>query len=260
MSEPSPAHRSSPTQSWTAARYRRNAAFVAELGLPVVRLLAPRPGERILDLGCGDGVLTEAIAAVGADVVGIDSAPDQIAACRARGLDARVGDGHKMTFVSEFDAVFSNAALHWMNDADAVIAGVRRALRPAGRFVAEMGGEGNVASLMETFDAVLIARGIEPARMSRWYFPNPESYGAKLADHGFIVERIELFPRPTELPAGLVGWLDTFGDSFLAAIALADREDARADVIERLEPRLRDTNGRWWADYVRLRFVAHRAP
>ena len=257
--EPPFGDRSSPTQRWTAARYQRNAGYVAQLGLPVVTLLAPQPGERILDLGCGDGALTAAIASAGADVVGIDTAADQVAACRARGLDGRIGDGQNLTFSAEFDAVFSNAALHWMSAADAVIGGVRRALKPGGRFVAEMGGEGNIASLIETFDTVLGARGIDKARMVRWYFPSAEVYGAKLADHGFTVEPIKLFARPTELPAGLAGWLDTFGDSFSSALAPADRDDARAEVIARLAPRLRDADGRWWADYVRLRFAAHLA-
>ena len=122
-----------------------------------------------------------------------------------------------------------------------------------------MGGEGNIASLIETFDAVIETRGIDKAHMARWYFPSAEAYGAKLTDHGFIVEQIELFPRPTELPAGLAGWLDTFADSFFSALAPADRDDARAEVIARLAPRLRDADGRWSADYVRLRFAAHLA-
>jgi SAM-dependent methyltransferase len=131
-------------QSWEAERYAEAGAFVPVLGMPVVELLDPRPGERILDLGCGDGILSEKVAAAGATVVAVDAAPDLIAAAKARGLDARLMDGQTLPFAAEFDAVFSNAALHWMRDADAVIASVKRALKPGGRFVAEMGGTGRL--------------------------------------------------------------------------------------------------------------------
>src|SRR5215469_14834213 len=134
-------------QYWSAERYAATANFVPTLGTPVVTLLDPRPGERILDLGCGDGVLTERIVAAGAGVVAVDAAPDMVAAARARGLDARVVPGQGLAFDAEFDAVFSNAALHWMRPPEAVLAGVHRALRPSGRFVAEMGGHNNTAAI-----------------------------------------------------------------------------------------------------------------
>ncbi len=136
-------------QHWEAQRYARNARFVADLGQPVVELLAPLPGERILDLGCGDGPLTRKLVELGCSVVGVDAGPDMIRAAREMGLDAHVVDGHELAFAREFDAVFSNAALHWMKrDPQAVIAGVARALRPGGRFVGEMGGHGNVAAIV----------------------------------------------------------------------------------------------------------------
>src|SRR5271169_2178539 len=132
-----------PQQDWKAERYAQHAHFVPTLGAPVLELLAPEPGERILDLGCGDGVLTERIAAAGATVVAVDAAPDMVAAARARGLDARVIPGQELTFDREFDAVFSNAALHWMRPAEKVLAGVYQALKPGGRFVGETGGHNN---------------------------------------------------------------------------------------------------------------------
>ena len=127
-------------QHWSAERYAATAHFVPAFGAPVVELLAPQPGERILDLGCGDGVLTAKIAAAGAQVVAVDAAPDMVAAAKAKGLDAHVVPGQRLAFEREFDAVFSNAALHWMHPTEAVLAGVARALKPGGRFVAEMGG------------------------------------------------------------------------------------------------------------------------
>jgi trans-aconitate methyltransferase len=158
-------------QYWSAERYAETANFVPALGAPVLELLAPLPGERILDLGCGDGVLTEKIAAAGATVVAVDAGPDMIAAARARGIDARVMDGQKLVFTGEFDAVFSNAALHWMRDQEAVLAGVRRALKPCGRFVAEMGGHNNTAAIIVALSAVLGRRGLDAHRLSPWYFP-----------------------------------------------------------------------------------------
>ncbi|HET8727589.1 MAG TPA: class I SAM-dependent methyltransferase, partial [Alphaproteobacteria bacterium] len=189
----------SPAQTWEAERYARNARFVADLGQPAVELLAPRPGERILDLGCGDGALTAKLRDLGAQTVGADSSPDLIAAARALGLDARLVDGENLSFDAEFDAVFSNAALHWMRNADAVIAGVARALKPGGRFVGEFGGHGNVAAITVALLAVLARRGIDGAALSPWYFPTAEAYREKLESHGFAVDEIRLIPRPTPL-------------------------------------------------------------
>ena len=153
-------------QYWSAERYAEAAHFVPTLGTPALELLAPEPGEHILDLGCGDGVLTEKIAAAGAKVVGVDAAPDMVAAARARGLDARVVAGQNLAFDGEFDAVFSNAALHWMRPPETVLAGVHRALRPGGRFVGEMGGQNNTAAIMVALRAVMARRGIDAERLS----------------------------------------------------------------------------------------------
>ena len=246
------------SQSWDAGRYARNARFVAELAAPVVELLAPQPGEQILDLGCGDGALTEQLAALGCEVVGIDSGPAMVEAARARGLDARVMDGQALSFAAEFDAVFSNAALHWMRAPDAVIAGVRRALRPGGRFVGEFGGHGNVAAITVALMAVLAARGADGVGAIPWYFPTAEAYARKLQSHGFAVERSELVPRPTPLPTDMAGWLATFADPFFSRLPAEQRVAARDEVLALLAPCLRDEAGRWTADYVRLRFAARR--
>jgi SAM-dependent methyltransferase len=243
-------------QEWSVDVYERNARFVSDLGADVVGWLAPRAGERILDLGCGDGALTERIAEAGAEVVGLDSSPAFVEAARARGLDVRLGDGERLDFAGEFDAVFSNAALHWMNDAHAVAAGVRRALKPGGRFVAEMGGHGNVAAIVTGLRAVADRHGIDDRHVSPWYFPTADAYRAVLEANGFSVARIERFCRPTLLPGGLSGWLETFrGPYFEAAGTGRDRVLGELEAL--LSPALRDEEGRWTADYVRLRFVAH---
>jgi SAM-dependent methyltransferase len=245
-------------QTWNPAGYALHARFVSELGAPVVELLDPRPGESILDLGCGDGDLTAKIASLGCRVVGVDASPAQVAAARERGLDARVADGHGLDFEGEFDAVFSNAALHWMKRPDEVLAGVRRALRPGGRFVGELGGHGCVARIVAALADGLARRGVDANDVNPWYFPTAEAYAAKLEANGFAVRSAVLIPRPTPLPGDLDGWLETFAGSFSAALPRAERAGFREEVREALRPDLCDARGRWTADYVRLRFAAVR--
>lgn len=251
---------SQPAQIWTAERYARHAHFVPALGQPVLDLLKPLPGHRILDLGCGDGVLTEKIAAAGASVVGVDAAADMVAAAQRRGIDARLMDGAHLEFHAEFDAVFSNAALHWMkDDPDAVIAGVARALKPGGRFVGEMGGHGCVAAITVALIAVLERHGVKGRAMIPWYFPTVDDYRARLEHGGFTVDYIELIPRPTPLPTDMAGWLETFCEPFFRRLPAASRAGARDEVIALLRPVLCDGAGRWTGDYIRLRFAARLA-
>jgi trans-aconitate methyltransferase len=247
-----------PTQHWDPDRYARNARFVAELGQPVVALLAPQAGERILDLGCGDGALTRRLGEVGASVVGVDSSAEQVAAARAAGLDARVMSGEALAFDREFDAVFSNAALHWMRQPAAVIAGVWRALKPGGRFVGEMGGHGNVHHIKTALVAALDRRGFDGNAAVPWYFPTPAEYRGLLEAQGFRVRAIELIPRPTPLPGDIVGWLETFAENFTRRVPPAGRADFLKEVAEALRPHLCSADGAWTADYVRLRFAADK--
>ena len=247
---------SSKDQRWDPANYAENARFVSDLGEPVVALLAPAPGERILDLGCGDGELTQSLVAAGAEVVAVDGSAEQVAAARARGLVADVADGMALDFDAEFDAVFSNAALHWMKEPAAVVAGVRRALRPGGRFVAEMGGAGNVGAIEAALSRQLRNRGIDADACNPWYFPTPAEYGGLLTGADFQIEYIELIDRPTPLPGSMAAWLETFAQPFLNAVADDERPRILADTAAALEPKLRDADGKWTADYVRLRFRA----
>lgn len=241
---------------WDAERYASNARFVSDFGLPVVELLAPRPGERILDLGCGDGALTARLAELGCEVVGVDSSPGMIEAARRLGLDAHVMDGRALGFDREFDAVFSNAALHWMTDPAAVIDGVWRALRAGGRFVGEFGAQGNVARIRAGLRAVLARHGLETAEP--WYFPTTDEYAGLLTQRGFEVRHVESFERPTPLPAGLDAWLETFWCGPMSGLDPTSARPVIEEVVETLRPTLCEASGRWIADYVRLRFVAER--
>ncbi len=243
-------------QTWDPDRYARNASFVPELGDAVFRLLDPRAGERILDVGCGDGVLTERLVAAGAHIVGVDASAEQVAAARARGLDARVMSGEALTFSGEFDAVFSNAALHWMQRPDEVIAGIWKALVGGGRFVGEMGGGGNVGTVLRALSAALGRRGVDAAAVFPWYFPDHAEYRQKLERAGFRVKSCVLVPRPTLLPGDITDWMHTFFEAYLRAVPPSDEAAFIDEVRAHLKPHLCDGAGRWTVDYVRLRFFA----
>jgi SAM-dependent methyltransferase len=249
-----------PASRWEPGDYAKNAAFVPALGAPVLALLDPKPSERILDLGCGDGVLTVKLVEAGAEIVGVDASDTMIAAAKARGLDAHVVDGQALDFDGEFDAVFSNAALHWMLDGQAVARGVFRALKPGGRFVGEMGGQGNVATLRSGLRTELLRRGYKvPEEDPQWY-PGIAEFSAVYEAAGFVDVDAKLIPRPTPLPAGVAGWLKTFRAGFMdhAAVPDSEQDDVAQAVEASLETKLRKDDGTWEADYVRLRFTMRK--
>jgi trans-aconitate methyltransferase len=247
------------TQTWDPVSYEKNARFVSDLGSPVLELLAPKPGERILDLGCGDGVLTKKIADLGCDVVAVDSSAAFIDSARKLGLAAHVIDAVSLPYNGEFDAVFSNAVLHWIKHADEMIAGVYRSLRSGGRFVAECGGFGCVDKIRRALVAALDRRGIDGESRVPWYFPTPGDYATRLERAGFRVDSIALIPRPTPLPGDITGFLETFGLCFLEGLSTRDRGEYLQEVRSVLEPQLVNEAGVWIADYVRLRFAATKA-
>jgi len=248
----------SPANRWDPALYDRRAAFVSQAASDLIDWLEPRADETILDLGCGTGELATAIAARGARVVGLDSSAEMIAVARERApaLEWVIGDGEALAFDATFDAVFSNAALHWMTRADAAARGIARALKPGGRLVAEFGGAGCVGTVCAAVARELAARGEDPARWLRWYFPTIAAYAAVLESAGLEPRTMTLFERPTRLAGadGLADWLQIF----LAPLVthLRDAWPAFVAAVEtRCRPRLYD-GADWILDYVRLRLRA----
>lgn len=246
-------------QTWDPASYARNARFVSELGSPVVDLLAAKPGEKILDLGCGDGVLTKKLVDLGCEVVAVDSSRPQVEAARKLGLNAFVISGEDLQYDEVFNAVFSNAVLHWIRRADVMLAAVYRSLKPGGRFVAECGGHGCVHKIRTALVQALDRRGLDGEARVPWYFPTPGDYATRLERAGFRVDSIALIPRPTPLPGDVIGWLETFALNFLQGFSDEARNEYLQEVRAILEPQLRDAHGTWVADYVRLRFAATKS-
>ena len=247
-----------PANCWDPALYDRRAAFVSQAASDLIDWLEPRSGEAILDLGCGTGELATVIAGRGARVVGLDASAEMIAVARERApaLEWLVGDGEALGFDGAFDALFSNAALHWMVRAEATARGIARALKPGGRLVAEFGGAGCVGTVCAAVAGELAARGEDPARWLRWYFPTIATYASVLESVGLEPRTMTLFDRPTRLSGadGLADWLQIF----LAPLAthLGAAWPAFVGAVEtRCRPRLYDGSD-WILDYVRLRLRA----
>jgi SAM-dependent methyltransferase len=245
--------------AWDAARYQDKHSFVWRYGAGLLELLVPQPGERILDVGCGTGQLTAEIARCGAQVVGLDNSADMLADARKNfpELTFVPGDAARFDFPEPFDAVFSNAVLHWVKDADGAVGSIARALRPGGRFVAEFGGQGNIATVQAALRAVL---GPHADQQSPWYYPSIGEYSAVMERHGLEVRNASLFDRPTPLEGedGMDHWLRMF----IAPAYLRQFPPDRADgivhqLIERLRPALY-REGIWTVDYRRLRVLAVR--
>lgn len=247
--------------AWDANLYNAKHDFVWKYGSDVVSLLAPRACERILDMGCGTGHLTAQIAESGAEVIGVDRSAEMVAAARLAypNLKFEIADARNLSFREEFDAVFSNATLHWIHEPELVLQGVRQALRPGGRFVAELGGKGNIRTMQTAFDQALGESGAaRPGEINPWYYPSVSEYATLAEKNGLEVRFVTLFDRPTGLADGAAGmhnWIEMFGAEYLAKAGESGQEEFLARVEEMLRPKLfRD--GQWWADYRRLRIVA----
>ena len=247
-----------PKQDWDAELYEAKHAFVWQLAEGVLELLAPQSGERILDIGCGTGQLTSKIAAEGPSVLGIDASPEMIGQARQNypHLTFALQDVSTMTYKSEFDAVFSNATLHWVLEAQSAARAMAGALKPGGRLAVEFGGHNNVHRI-ETALRTAVAKHATIVPASRWYFPSIAEYSALLESSGLEVRSAELFERPTPLDgeAGMQNWIEQFGSFYFDGLSSTKRGAALADAVEQLRPVLMRNNV-WYADYRRIRVLA----
>jgi trans-aconitate methyltransferase len=249
------------SKSWDASAYDHGHSYVWQKAADLVNLLDPKPGERILDVGCGTGHLTAQIAARGVTVVGMDASGDMIARARAQqsGIEFFVGDVTDFRVDRPFDAVFSNATLHWVTRARDAARCIFAAIRPGGRFVAEFGGNGNVkrvsAAIAEALEAV---GGPAFEQVAPWYFPSIAEYSALLEEVGFEVTFATLFDRPTAVEGGIRAWVEMFGTTMINAVPV----DRRVDFFARLQKAGNglERDGQWYADYRRLRIAATRPP
>jgi SAM-dependent methyltransferase len=240
------------TSKWDAADYARVGGFVAELGGAALDLLDPQPGERILDVGCGEGTLTRKIIERGATVLGIDNSAEMIEAARAKGVDALLLPAEDMQFFAEFDAAFSNATLHWVLQKEQAARAIFRALKPGSRFAGEMGGEGNLRKLREALDEELIIRGyVPPVEATNWY-ASPHDFAAVYEAVGFREIDARLIERPTVVEHGVDQWVTTFRRGWLDRAGVP--QDERAQIGAAVAGRV----GSNIADYVRLRFIMRK--
>ncbi|CAG8693690.1 6354_t:CDS:2, partial [Gigaspora rosea] len=245
---------SAQTDSWSPSNYSYHARFVSTIPQDLVSLLSPKSHERILDIGCGDGVLTFQIQQMCKECIGIDKSSRMVEAARAAGCkDVRVVDGGRLKewaisegFEGTFDAVFSNAALHWIKNQEAVVEGIRTCLKLGGRLVLEMGGKGNVQVIEKSMASALDKRGYNGASLSPWVFPSQETYSSLLTNASFQISSINLFPRPTKLPTDLRGWIDTFGHLYIQNLDDKEKEDVINEVIEMCKPEVyNEKDGSW---------------
>lgn len=252
-----------PKNHWDATSYQNNHNFVWKYGANLVEMLSPKPGERILDLGCGTGQLTNKIADTNTIVIGIDNSPTMIAEASKNypHLEFRVADGTDFSFSELFDAVFSNAALHWMKPPEMVISCIWQSLKPGGRFVAEFGGKGNIQSILEAINTVFEDNSYPiNQEFNLWYFPSISEYTTLLEKQGFYVTYSELFDRVTPLDdadKGMSNWLKMFANSFFSEIPSSQH----SVIIKKIEQELRQIlykNDTWFADYKRLRVIAFK--
>lgn len=253
------------THIWNAKHYDQQAAFVSRFGQNVIELLQPKPKENILDIGCGTGDLMQDIARAGTYVTGIDSSSEMISRAKSKYPDQSfyIADAEDLSAFSSdhYDAVFSNAAFHWMKRPERVLASTYRVLKNGGRLTVEFGGQGNVAAIIRGISTVMAEHfQIDIHPRIPWYFPSIGEYTNLLEQQGFYVSYAHHFPRPTFLGKGDQGlnhWLDQFAGNFFPEFTERERQQLYTAINHELASELKTSDG-WYADYQRIRIVAHK--
>jgi len=245
------------TNVWDANKYKKHADFVSNLAFPVVELLNPKENERILDLGCGEGTLALEIKRLGADVLGIDLNENMVEKAKSKGIDAQIMSATNLDFENEFDAVFSNAVLHWVKESELAIQKINKSLKQDGRFIAEFGGYGNIKNLTNAMQEVFDNNPSWGAFNNPWYFLSDLEYKKLLEKNGFKVEYIELIQRPTPID-DITNWLDVFANGITKNLTDEQKIKFKEEVKEILKPKQYSKKDGWSADYVRLRLKAKK--
>ncbi|MDQ7047397.1 MAG: methyltransferase domain-containing protein [Sulfurovum sp.] len=245
------------TNKWNADKYNKHADFVSNLAFPVIELLNPKENEKILDLGCGDGTLAVEIEKFNAQVIAVDLSESMVAKTQEKGIQASVMSATELTFQKEFDAVFSNAVLHWVKDSDKSIKKIFSSLKPKGRLIAEFGGYGNIKFLTDAMQKVFNEHKEFGTFNNPWNFPKNTDYKQLLEDNKFNVEYIELIPRPTKID-DISNWLDIFANGIISHLTQEQQSVFKQEVREILKPKIYSEKDGWVADYVRLRLKAYK--
>jgi 2-isopropylmalate synthase len=243
------------TNQWNPKTYNKHTAFVSQLALPVVDLLEPKEGEKILDIGCGDGTLAVEIEARGAKVIAVDMSAEMIDVSKSRGIESYVGTVTDLPYDNMFDAVFSNAMLHWVKDARGAVKNMAKSLKVGGRFICEFGGEGNAYHLVSAMEEVFANHSEFGVFDNPWYFPSVAEYRALLESEGFRVEYIEIIPRPTHMD-DIANWLDIFANGVTSHLTQEQFEVFKKETTEILRRKIYSDEEGWMLDYKRLRVKA----
>ncbi|MCP4969433.1 MAG: methyltransferase domain-containing protein [Arcobacter sp.] len=243
------------SNDWNATKYNKHADFVSNLAMPVIELLNPKKDEKILDLGCGEGTLAVEIKKFNTNVIALDLSEDMVEKAKAKGLEAYVMSATELEFEKDFDAVFSNAVLHWVKDSKTAINKIYAALKDKGRFIAEFGGYGNIKYLTDAMEEVFNNNPQYGKFNNPWYFPKDIEYKELLESNGFKVEYIEIIPRPTQID-DILNWLTVFANGIVSHLSNEEQENFKKEVREILKPKIYTKKDGWTADYVRLRLKA----
>lgn len=243
-------------QIWNPEEYLKAADLITELSQPVIELLAPKAGEKILDVGCGTGILARTLAEKGCDVTGVDSSPEMTEAAAKLGIKTITADAQHLHLDEKFDAVISTASLNWIRDQYSVVRSVWRSLKPGGRFAAECGGEGCIRIIREGMKIALIKRNIDYKARNPWKYPELGEFSKILENQGFRVSYIARIDKPTPLKNGLRSWLEVFSNKHTEGFPKDEKEAFYKEVEDYCRPMLCKDGKNWIADYVRLRFLA----
>jgi trans-aconitate methyltransferase len=250
------------SSKWDSGLYDEKHSFVWKMAGDVIELLAPKPGQEILDVGCGTGHMTAQIAASGAKVMGVDLSASMVQRAREKYPEIMfaVADACELSLEKKFDAVLSNATLHWIKEPQRAAQAVASRLKVGGRFVGEFGGAGNISGFMEA--ATSAWHTVVPGQQfpNPWFYPGIAEYASILAASGLETTYAVLFDRPTPLEdgeRGLRNWIAMFAQSILEKLPAEKREEW-IDILESQARGKLFRDGRWVLDYRRLRFVAHK--